>query len=206
MYFQRQNWWKKATQIFELTLPEVKNQDRQKDEKYGFNLPKIWNSPKTIKENRYWLKPIGVSESPITEDRIFNNQFLDLHFAVSPNSVRKNDILIAYGIGAKRILGVFKATTNGIEMTLEEQEEEEWTKRWPYYVESENLTPSFGENWMKHNLYASDLVEEFLNNNIEKHITFKGGNTLGALNFKKDKIRLSNEFAEFIILKINNRE
>ncbi len=200
------SWWKKATKIKHFTLPKTEKQNGVRDEVYGFSLPKIWNNPDTINENRYWLKPIGVTESPITEDRIFNKQNLDLHFAVPPNAVRSNDILIAYGIGAKRILGVYKATTNGIEMTEEEREVEEWTKRWPYYVESENLTPNFGQNWMKHNLYANDLVAEFLRDHKGKHITFNGGDTLGALNYRKDKIRLTNEFAEFIISKINVHE
>lgn len=199
-----ENWWRKSETINEIKLDDIPIKKHNNDEKFGFNLPRIWNKPSTISQNRYWLKPIGVTENPITEKNTFEEQFFDLHFAVNPSSIKENDIFIAYGIGAKRILGVYKGMSKVLKIDENEQNKEDWKKRWPYYVKSENLTPEFGRIWMQKNLYATKLVVDFLKINANKNITHVGGKTLGALNFKKDKILLSNEFAEFIISKITN--
>lgn len=197
------SYWNKSLKldkleaIKKLSKPSKNNNDevsgRQK-------LPKIWSINKRNKSPQFWLKPIGVSEYPITENQRFSESQERLHFSVTPLSVEINDILIAYGIGAKRILTIYKVKTKGIKLRDEEQTEE-WMKRWPHYVIGENLTPYFGEIWMKHNLYAKDLVNEYLENNPSELITLTSKG-LGALKHKKDKFRLHPDFAGFIINKI----
>src|ERR1700752_3784900 len=159
----------------------------------------------------FWLKPIGVSDDPVTEDRLFNIIEDQLHFSKQrPNGVQPNDILIAYGVGITKMLSVYKVTSYPIHVTQEEIEEEgdDWLIRWPWYVEAENLTPNFGATWAKHNLYKNSLLEEYLTSYPNEAITAVGGQTLGALNFGKDKLKLAPGFAKFIINKIvtiNNR-
>lgn len=151
----------------------------------------------------YWLKPIGVSDRPVQEDRLFNELNDNLHFSKQrPNGVKPNDILICCAVGSTKMLSVYKVTSFPIRATDEEIEDEEWLERWPWYVEAQNLTPNFGTNWFQHNLYKNDLLEEYLNINPDKPVTAVGTQTLGALNFGKDKLKLDIDFAKFIINKI----
>ncbi|MCK4665061.1 MAG: hypothetical protein KAT68_19490 [Bacteroidales bacterium] len=196
-------FWKKSIRIKRIDKPEEKSKTTNNifDEKFGFKLPKIWNISIKNKSPQFWLKPIGVTEYPITEDRMFSNLEDELHFAVNPKSIKVDDILIAYGIGAKRILTVYRVKTLGTRFKAEEITEE-WMERWSFYLNAENLTQNFGANWMKKNLYASDLVKEYLEYNPDGFITFNKNKGLGALNYKKDKIRLDSGFASFILNKI----
>ncbi|RCS27251.1 hypothetical protein DUT90_09125 [Polaribacter sp. WD7] len=198
-----ENFWKKSIKIKRIELKETKDKkkEKSKDENYGFKLPKIWNISQKKKLPQFWLKPIGVSENPITENQKFSDLEVELHFAVNPKAIRVNDIIIAYGIGAKRILTIYKVKTIGAKFTENEQSEE-WMKRWSYYLTGQNLTPDFGKVWMKKSLYASNLISEYLENNPTEFITHNKSKGLGALNFKKDKIRLESDFASFIMNKI----
>lgn len=158
---------------------------------------------------QFWLKPIGVTDNPIKENTPFNKLKDRLHFSrLRPNGVKQNDILIAYGVGTSKILSIYKATSFPLHVKQEEIEEERWLERWPWYVEVDNLTSNFGLIWANHNLWINSLKDEFLEMNPDQTITAVGGKTLGALNFGKDKLKLSPDFAKFIINKvvtINNR-
>eukprot|EP01029_Cantina_marsupialis_P028168 TRINITY_DN775809_c0_g1_i1.p1 TRINITY_DN775809_c0_g1~~TRINITY_DN775809_c0_g1_i1.p1 ORF type:complete len:329 (+),score=46.87 TRINITY_DN775809_c0_g1_i1:1836-2822(+) len=195
-------FWKKSIKVKNLKAPYKTNTTpSQLDEKHGFNLPKLWNVSTDKEHPQIWLKPIGVTEYPITEERKFSNTEDELHFAVNPKAIKVNDILIAYGIGAKRILTVYKVKTLGKKFK-DDDITEDWMERWSYYLRGENLTPYFGEKWMKRNLYASDLVREYLENNPDGFITANKNKGLGALNYRKDKIKLDSNFAGFILNKI----
>lgn len=156
----------------------------------------------------FWLKPIGVSDDPVTEDRLFDKLDDELNFSkLRPNGVKPNDILIAYGVGTTKVLSIYSVTSFPISATTEEIEEDNWLERWPWYVEARNLTPNFGASWANHNLWINSLKDEYLTLNPRKAITAVGGQTLGALNYGKDKLKLSPDFAKFIIdkvIKINN--
>lgn len=151
----------------------------------------------------FWLKPIGATASPVPEDRLFNQSKDNLHFSkLRPNGVKPNDILIAYGVGTSNILSIYRVTSFPIGATLEEKKNADWLNRWPWHVQTDNLTRKFGATWARHNLGINALKEEFLANNPGKSITAVGGKTLGALNYGKDKLRLSPDFARFIIEKV----
>lgn len=154
----------------------------------------------------YWLKPIGVSDDPIKEGTPFNNVNAikgDLNFSkLRPTGVKPNDILIAYGVGTTKILSVYRVTSFPEYVTEEDIQEVDWYERWPWYITGLNLTPTFGGSWWTHNLYINGLREQFLNANEEGEITKVGGKTLGGLNFGKDKLKLSPDFAKFIINKV----
>lgn len=151
----------------------------------------------------FWLKPIGVSNRPVTEDRLFGEMNTNLHFSKKrPNQVKPNDIIITYGVGVRKILSVYRVTTYPIRSNEEEIEDDEWLERWPWYVKADNLSPTFGSTWYSQKLFISTLREEFLSNYPQAGITAVGGKTLGGFNFGQDKLRLSLEFAKFIIDKV----
>lgn len=151
----------------------------------------------------FWLKPIGVTENPVPENRLFDTINDELHFSKQrPTGVRPNDILIAYGVGTTKVLSVYRVTSFPIMVTQQEIDEEEWYERWPWYVKAFNLTPNFGVSWSKHNFFINSLKDEYLNLNPDNTITAVGGKTLGGLNYGKDKLKLSPDFAKFIIDKV----
>jgi HKD family nuclease len=151
----------------------------------------------------FWLKPIGVTNDPVPENRPFDVLDDKLHFSkLRPNGVKPNDILIAYGVGTTKVLSVYRVTSFPIRATQEEIDEDDWLGRWPWYVQAHNLTPHFGSTWARHNLWINSLKDEFLASNPDEAITAVGGQTLGALNYGKDKLKLSLEFAKFIIDKV----
>ena len=150
-----------------------------------------------------WLKPIGVIATQVTEDRLFAKREEKLNFSkLRPNGVKPNDILITYGVGTTKVLSIYKVTSFPKIVSEKEIEEDDWLERWPWYVEAFNLTPNFGATWSKYNLYINLLKEEFLTSYPDEAITAVGGQTLGALNYGKDKLKLSNNFAKFIIDKV----
>jgi len=151
----------------------------------------------------FWLKPIGVTENPVAEDRPFDSLEQELNFSkLRPNGVKPNDILIAYGVGTTKILSVYRVTSFPQMATPKEIEEDNWLERWPWYVDAHNLTPNFGATWASHNLWINSLKDEYLSTNTDEAITAVGGQTLGALNYGKDKLKLSPDFAKFIIDKV----
>jgi hypothetical protein len=168
------------------------------EEKAGLKLHELWTLPEDPVEVNYWFKPIGSKENPITEDRIFDKLRNRLHFAnVQPKGVKVGDFLIAYEVGARRILSVYKALLPPVKIA-EDDMEEAWQKRRPWCVEAKNLTPNFGRRWAKHNSYADNLVADFLGQNSDGFITKVGGKTLGALRWVQ--IRLTSTLNSQIIL------
>jgi len=134
----------------------------------------------------YWLKPIGVTGSPVQKDEQFNREKEKLYFSKRrPSGIKIGDIIIAYAV------------------TSEEIKKDTWKERWPWYIIGKNLTKNFGKKWWNKNINITHLKDTFLNQNQNNTITLVGGKTLGALNFGLDKIHLSNSFANFIIKKIN---
>lgn len=199
--------------MFQATVDFLDSQPQTEDRKIDLTLIEHLNSNNWINQLdqtvEYWFKPIGVSSDPVQEDRLFNAPKDYLHFSKQrPNGVKPNDILIAYGVGTTKMLSVYRVTSFPIKATHEEIENEgKWLERWPWYVEAENLTPNFGETWFNHNLFKNSLMQEYLGQFPERPITAVGTQTLGSLNFGKDKLKLDADFAKFIInkiVKINN--
>lgn len=152
------------------------------EESAGKKLEKLWDFPEAAEEVTYWLKPIGVTDSPITEQRTFGKSgTIFISQRLQEPRVFKGDILIEYGIGARRILSVYKATSNVFRVTKEDIKKNKRVRRWPWYVIGKNLTPAFGKNWHKHNLYSSELVNDYLKQNANGIITRAGSKTLNAL-------------------------
>lgn len=162
------------------------------------------NSTKKFDDSiNYWLKPIGSTENPIELSRKFDEIELHLHFSkLRPTGVKINDILICYGVGTGKILSIYKATTLPNKASGEEIEDEDWKERWPWYIKGENLTIKYGTNWSKFNFNIGLLANEYLNQNASNTILANGSRSLGGLKWGKDKLRLSIDFARFIIDKV----
>lgn len=160
-----------------------------------------------IKSNiKYWLKPIGDKDNPVTEKWDFCDQYQDLNFSkIRPSGIHKNDIIITYGVGCGIILSVFKSISDEPYFSTEEEvAEAPWKERWPWSLEAENLCCKFAANCFKHNLKLNDLRSNFCKEYPQSFITAKKTNTFGRFNFGGDKLQLSPMFASFIIQKVFN--
>lgn len=190
------------------------NQPETEERDIDLNLTDLLSSPSWTTELddtiTYWLKPIGVTDSPVEEGRLFTELDTMLNFSkLRPNGVTPNNILIAYGVGSTKILAIYRVTSFPEHVTQEQIQETDWLERWPWYVTGNNLTPNFGGAWWTHNLYINTLKDQYLAANPDHPITAVGGPTLGALNFGKDKLKLSPDFARYIIdqvVEINDRQ
>lgn len=152
------------------------------------------NESDTIK---YFLKPVGSSDTPFEEGKtvLDDKMYFSKRF---PKAVEKGSIMIAYGVGVHRIIGYYQSTSNKVMI-----DPDNVNGRWPQYVESICMNKKFSQNWWNFNLYLKDMQEEFLSLYPNSPLTYVGTQSLGALNWSADKIRLSTKFAEFIIDRIN---
>ena len=189
-------WWKKSQEVSPDNLKKyAKKQFISTEEGSGSGLPVLWNLPEDPGEADYWLKPIGVTGDPIPEDELFNAGKKNLHFSKQkPKGVKVNDILIAYGVGVRKILSIYKVISAPTKVKHK--------NRWPWFVSGQNLTPNFGKKWAQHNIYVGAIRDEYLKTNPNGYITKVKGDTLGGLNYGKDKLNLDPDFARFIIQRV----
>ncbi|WP_460410507.1 MULTISPECIES: phospholipase D-like domain-containing protein [unclassified Pseudomonas] len=158
---------------------------------------------------QYFLKPIGHSERPVTlnDQQDFSGLHQNLHFSKKkPKGLRKGDIIITTAVGAGSILSYFRIT-GGLQYVADAQVKiEPWVQRWPWYLEGRNHSPKFGGSWWIHDLKRQDLLDEFRQIHPNTAITNAGGFSLGTINMGSDKVKITKEFGEFLIEKINSIE
>ena len=161
------------------------------------------------KDPKYFLKPWGTVEDPVSieSQRDFSELHQNLHFSVKkPKGVRKGDFIIttAIGVGGEGALLSYFRVTGGIQLVTDEQTKQNpRLERWPWFMEGRNHSPSFGKNWWKYVLRRQDLLEEFKEKYPNIPITYAGGFTLGTINRGNDKVRITKEFGDFLISKMN---
>ena len=139
---------------------------------------------------RYFIKPIGSTDSPFPESGKLDKAIASLHFAKRrPRAVRIGDILICYAVGSTKLIGYYEVIT---EPTLTGGDDD----RWPWSVQARNLCSDYSENWVNINKTLPSIRAKYPS---DKPITHIGGTTLGALNFGSDKIRLTVPFAKHLM-------
>jgi len=173
--------------------PKVNVTKHIKD-KLKLETPKTPQSLEFGADVRYFLKPIGSSDQPFDESRKLNTTIQQMHFSKrKPNAVHPGDILICYGVGTTKLLGYFRVSSEPFHLPDE-------NVRWPWVVDAENLCPKYSSSWSSYNNTLSSVQASYGN---DKALTFVGGESLGALNFGADKIRLNESFAHYVINTIN---
>jgi hypothetical protein len=170
---------------------------KSREKEAGLDLSKLLdvsNNPLHVSsKTTYWLKPIGVTDNPIPWGEPFGHKEYPLHFARRPSGVRIGDIMIAYAIGHGNVLSVYEINS-GINKVNDEED------RWPYYMMGKNLIPHYGEEWFKHDfdIYKQRVLALKTEN---FNVTPSGKNSFGRMNFGGDKMRLTTEFANYVIQK-----
>lgn len=198
--------------IFSLTLGEIRYEEIVKAEKKAKeylekekeNLQKKFDARKYMKvyltqisnQNKCYLKLIGVTGDPFVEGMTLKN-ISYIGFTEPFKKAKAGDIFILHSVGTGFVVGCYELLRAEYEERMEDKND-----RWKYKYEIRCLTQEFSEKWWDFKLSSNKLVEEFLEIYPEKHITFVGGNTLGAIKWGRQKICLTNDFAEFILKKI----
>jgi len=164
----------------------------------GFQKPKsfivaiddIVHTCSVAKDTRIFVKPIGVSGEPSPTGNL--SVQTDMYFSKKyPRAVRIGDILIPYAVGGRKIIGIYKVTSNPIK-------KENANPRWPWYVTSECLTPNLSNcKWEIVGPLVTQIANKYVND-FDQPITYTGGKTLGALNRGSDKIQLDYDYARYL--------
>lgn len=145
-------------------------------------------------QNNFWLKPIGSSGNFINQNEKFANSTHDLYFAKSPKSIKIGDILIAYAVGSKKVLSIFKVIST-IKTTSDPNH------RWHYFIYGENLTRHYGNEWNDYNINITDEKKHFTDE-TGLNATQSGKNSYGSLQFGGDKLKITKDFGNYIVNKI----
>lgn len=196
-------WWGSSKSITNRDLKEIQKRKSKTTEggSSGGGYKKLWSLPESPSTHTYWIKPIGHAGHPVREDELFNDATKNLHFSKrKPKGVKLNDTLIVYGVGKSKILSIYKAISKPLLMSKNQIAKKPNLERWPWYIIGENITPRYGEDWMKYKFHYAKLGAKYLKMDSKNYLTKTNkGKTLGSLNFGNDKVKLSDGFARFII-------
>lgn len=148
----------------------------------------------------YWLKPLGKSPNPVPSNRLFGGAEHQITFTKkNPSGVKEGDVLIAYSVVSQQLISVFVAGNERGRLTHFDKPEDE---QWPNYIVCRNETPEYGANWPVMKRTLRDLRKEFVKKSSTS-IT-PTGNSINVLQRGSDHIRLTPEFAKFVIEMMKN--
>ena len=150
------------------------------------------------KDTRICIKPVGVSNDPIYGGDY--SKETDLYFSTKrPNAVRVEDILITYAVGGRKIMGAYKVKS-------EPFWDEDGDPRWPWYVESDCLTPCLANcKWADVGFHVTGIANEYVEK-FNKAISHTGRKNLNALNIGWDRVQLDDEYGKYLLGKIMDLE
>ena len=161
-------------------------------DKYVNLKPSKQNNAKT----KYFLKPLGTAEKPYVAGMTLKEKD-EIGFGDEVKTIHRRDVFLCHATGPQMIVGYY----------MVDSEKQHWHKnneedRWPHKFDVVCKSVPFSKAWWKYELRTKDLMTEFLDTHPGKHITQKGGDSVGSLNFGSERIELTEEFARFIIERI----
>src|SRR5579862_249567 len=157
-------------------------------------------------EVTYWLKPWGDPDDPVPSGKQFDEEMYNLDFGVKPSGVKIGDIMIVYGIGWKKVFGVFKVLSGHSEYRKSELRRMGKPKyRWTWHVAGLNLTRKFGRTWEKGGIYYFPLEEKFAKLKPRSTVTLWSKSARGTIKSGSNYCGLSDQFAHFVFREINRQ-
>lgn len=149
---------------------------------------------------QFWVKPIGDPSKAPDEHAAFGHNQIGIDFAKQPHAVVVGDILLVYLVSVSKFIYVAEALSEPREATEADIAREAWRERWRWSIDGRNLTPTYGQTWMQYSLKPFDLADQFSTQHPQEH------QSLGALQFGNDKVRVSPAFGKYVIRKIMELE
>lgn len=153
-----------------------------------------------VEEPTSWLKPIGERFDPVTDKWQSDEPVQELFFSKRQlRGVKNGDIIIACGVGIRKLLSncIVIAEAEHLSDAIFKKSPER--KRWPWFVECDNISVKYAKEWYKHNMTLQNIVNDFQRNDISGILTVVGGKRLGAFERGLDKIKFRKEYADFIV-------
>ncbi len=185
-------------EIYNKALEFIEKHPSVQPEKFKLN--KLMNKKPSATQNgtlKYYLKPVGTSQNPFIEPMVIKeNDYLG--FSKNPKTMQKGDVLLLHSVGSSSIVGYYVIASD--EAVYNKNDDND---RWPWKVEAECHSVKFSSTWWNYDFKTKALIDEFLKLNHDKHITVAGGDTLGGLQWGRDRLQITKEFAQFIIDKIS---
>ncbi len=150
---------------------------------------------------RVWLKPSGWSKDPVRPgDNHLAQPEVELDFSRKrPSGVQIGDLVIVYGVGDRRLMGLFEVTGPPVMASDEEKAAIQWKPRWPWHIPARNLALAYSQAWSSFNLHVGILRDEYRMAYPNSAVTYAGNPGLGTLNRGNDKVRLHPDFARFLL-------
>jgi hypothetical protein len=146
-----------------------------------------------------WIKPIGWSKHPIDPSTNLGRAVERCDFARPSKRLKMDDFLFVYAVGYRQLCFIGRCNTPVQEASTADLEERPDRKRWSYWVNAINKTPTLGRDWARHDIRMFDLVEP---HNAE-HPTHAF--TVGSLNYGSDLLRIPATFAQMVIDQVLSR-
>ena len=140
----------------------------------------------------YYIKPMGWSGDHYDQHEPIDTK---LHFSKITPHVCIGDILICYAVGPNSLLGYYEIIT--------EPERDEASERWPWFVMGKCLSPAFSARFWETGLTLSKAASDYRKSFPGEPLTAAGNDTLNALMYGKDKLKLDGAFADYLISQIS---
>lgn len=167
----------------------------QMPEPIAVNIDDILHTYQVAKDTRIFIKPIGSSENHAREADYSKER---MYFSRKPASVCIGDIMIAYGVGIRKIIGAFKITS--------EKGQPNKDSRWKWYMEAECLTPNLSNKvWYSIWLLIMSESTQYATK-YGKFVTMNDNENLNGLKIHNDKIQLTKEFGKCLFNKVMSQE
>lgn len=189
--------YKQLCEIYDKALKFIKKYPAAPQEK--FKVHKLINKKPSATQNgtvKYYLKPVGTSQEPFVKPMVIKDVDM-LGFGKNPKTMQKGDVLLLHSVGPSSIVGYYVVISD--EAVFDKKNDND---RWPWKVQAECHSSQFSAIWWEYELKTQELIDEFLEQNPDKHITLAGGDSLGALQWGSDKLQITKEFAQFVIGKM----
>lgn len=184
-------------EVYDEALKFIKKHPVIEQEK--FKIHKMINKKPSATQNgsvKYYLKPVGTSQEPFIKPKVIKEVDM-LGFGKNPKTMQKGDVLLLHSVGPSSIVGYYVVISD--EAVFQKNDDDD---RWPWKVQAECHSSQFSEKWWDYELRTQEIVDEFLEKYPGQHITLAGGDTLGALQWGRDKVQITKEFAQFVICKM----
>lgn len=184
-------------EIYDEALKFIKKHPAVQQEK--FKVHKLINKKPSATQNgsvKYYLKPVGTSQEPFVKPMVIKEVDM-LGFGKNPKTMQKGDVLLLHSVGPSSIVGYYVVISDEAVFVKNDDND-----RWPWKVQAECHSLQFSAEWWDYELKTQELINEFLEKNPGQHVTLAGGDTLGALQWGRDKVQITKDFAQFIISKM----
>lgn len=149
----------------------------------------------------FWLKPVGLPDSKISPEEWYG-QYVYIHFPVRPSGVKVGDQMLIYAVGHRLLVALVEVISPPWLSTKDEISAiGAWRGDFPWNLACKNLKKNFNLSWHQNKVNPLILAEEY-HTRTGQPVTRKGHPNLDALQRQKDKIGLTEGFAQFLIQKM----